>query len=236
MNKIICILLLLTSFSIRSYAQQGKIINVESGKNLENFTSQEYRYLFENFENGTVLFNNGSVGQGKMNYNLLVGEMQFIDSKTEEILALANVQDVTAVSIAGRMFIPFSTKSNEFMEILLDGDLSLTIKRKTTAVPYGKAGAYGTVNTSAAITSVSSIDYDVKRESLSVSEYQQISIQTDYYLVSTGKHILITTKKTILDAIPKNKRPQIEQYMADRNLNLKEEQDLIKLIEYCNQL
>jgi hypothetical protein len=59
-----------------------------------------------------------------------MGEMQFIQPNTGEVLALADISDVMRVSIGKRQFVPVGGGS-EFMELLTTkGDVSLGLKRK----------------------------------------------------------------------------------------------------------
>ena len=222
------------SISYEAHSQQS-IKKIESGKDLEDFTTLGQQYLFAEFEEGTVLKKDGSYARGKMNYNLVVGEMQFIDPQKEEVLALAEITNVAAVSILGRFFVPFSSKG-EFLEILTDGTGSLGVKRRTVARPYGKEGAYGTINTSSSIESIQTVTSDGKPETISVSDYKLITSQSLYYLLTNGKSKLILNKKTILNAYPKSTHSQIELFITEGNIDLRKEDDLIALIDFCNQL
>ena len=237
MKTMIFTLLLLLGLPVHSYARsQQDLKKIESGTDVEQMASQEQLYLFQNFEDGVVIKKNGAFARGKLNYNLVVGQMQFIDPATEERLALADIATVATVSISGRSFIPLSARG-EFLEILVDGANSLGVKRRTITRTYGKEGAYGVIHTSASIESVQTLPLSERpAEAFSVSNYQLISSQSLFYLVTNGKRKLIQNKKTILNAYPKSVRPQIDQYISDSNIDLRNEQELITLINFCNLL
>jgi hypothetical protein len=65
---------------------------------------------------------------------------------------------------------------------------------------------------------------------------KQISATTKYYLNDSNKIVKIKKdKKSILEAL-NNKQTELETYIKNNNLNLKEDADLVKLIEYYNTL
>ena len=236
MNKIGYTLLLIAGISIQLCAQSSKVVHkVESGANLEELVSPVQQYLFQDFEDCMVMYNDSSWSRGKMNYNLVVGEMQFFMPKSKEILALSNIEDVASITIAGRVFVPLP-KGKEFMEIIVKGINSLAVKRRTVVTPYGKQGAYGTINSTSSVESISAMSYDGRRQDLSVSDYSLIELKTVFYLVIKEKKQQIVGKKTILNAYPKEIRTQIFQFITENKINLKNETDLIKLIKYCNKL
>ena len=236
MNKVIYTLLLLTGLSIQLHAQSQRTVQkIESGTNLEQFTSSLQQYLFQEFEDCIVMYNDSSFSRGKMNYNLVVGEMQFLVPNSEQVLALSNIGDIATVTIAGRVFVPFS-KGGEFLEILVDGTSALAIKRRTVATPYGKEGAYGTISSTTSIESINAVSYDGKQQNISVSDYKLIESKTLFYIVANGKKLQIAGKKTILNSYPKNFHTRIDQFITANKINLRNEADLVKLIKYCNIL
>ena len=237
MKKIIYPLLLVACLTMQLHAQsRQEIKKIEAGQNLEQYVSSELLYIFEDFEDGAIVYNNGAGSRGKLNYNLLIGEMQFIDPVTNEILSLANVREVSAVSIAKRFFVPFHIYNGEFMEVLAEGTNWLAVKRKTIAIPYGKEGPYGAVFANSSIESVQNISHSGMQYNIPVSNYQSISSQKLYYLVYNGKETLVKNEKSILNTYPRSQRPIIEQFIKDNNIDTKEEADLVRLIHFCNQL
>lgn len=234
MNKIIAFSLFLSGLTIQIH---GQVIRTLSGQNMEDLTSRNQQFLFQDFTDGSVLYKNGSSARGKMNYNLVVGELRFIDPANGQQMALANPGDVVLVAISGRHFIPLS-KSGEFLEIIENGTVALAVRRKTIAQHYGKEGAYGTINTASSIETINTVSDGStgKTENISTVDYQTLSTTETYYLVVNGKPQLISNKKSLLNAYQKGIRPLIEQYMTDANVSVKDEQTLIMLTKYGNTL
>jgi len=84
----------------------------------------------------------------------------------------------------------------------------------------------------------------LKRTTKEITQHQDYSNATSrtvntnphYYLLKNDKLVLIkTNKKSILDALP-DQADKIKQFIADGGIDLKSDADLIKVVEYYNQL
>jgi len=213
-------------------AQNRQIVEAASGEDLGKKASVQIQFLFPEFTNGDVFYN-GYKGSGKLNYNMLLGEMQFLENN--QVLALANVKDVIVVSINNRKFYPFNNK--EFTEELMStGNYQLRVRRKGNAAQYSKKGAYGTTSSTSSITSYSSIISDGRQFDLNVIEEVLISLNCFYYLVGTnGKHVLIKNIKTFTKQFPAY-RAQIEKFVKDNGTRFDQEEDLKALLKFYSKL
>ena len=211
------------------FAQNRQIVEAASGEDLTTKVSAQMQYLFPEFTAGDVFYK-GYKGNGKLNYNMLLGEMQF--EEKNQVLSLANVKDVVMVNIGNRKFYPFSDK--EFTEELLTtGKLSLRVRYRGNAVQHSKKGAYGTTSSTSSITSYSSISSDNRQYNLTVSENVLVTVNYFYYLVGTnGKYTLIKNVKTFTKQFPAY-RAQIETFVKEHNIRFNNEEDLKALLKYC---
>jgi len=213
-------------------AQNKQVVETASGEDLSKKVSAQMQYLFPEFTNGEVYYK-GFKGNGKLNYNMLLGEMQFVENN--QIQALANVKDVILVTINNRRFYPFNDK--EFTEELLTtGDYRLRVRRKGNTASHSKKGAYGTWSSTSSITSYSSISSDNRTHDLTVQEQILISLNCFYYLVGTnGKHIQIRNIKTFTKQFSAY-RAQIEAFVQEHHTRFDHEDDLKALLEFCSKL
>ena len=78
-------------------------------------------FLLPKFVDGTMKMKDGNIAGGKMNYNIVLDEMQFISDKNE-ILSVADPSAVTLVVIGDRKF--YYLKNN-FFELVADGNILL---------------------------------------------------------------------------------------------------------------
>ena len=72
-------------------------------------------YLFNDFQEATVYFKDGSQYHEKMNYNLLVDKFYFIDHIDNKVKVLSNPQDIQIIKFGNRVFY---TEGNYGIEIL----------------------------------------------------------------------------------------------------------------------
>ncbi|MDR2231701.1 MAG: hypothetical protein LBE56_01105 [Tannerella sp.] len=211
-------------------AQERQVIEASTSEDITNKVSEQIQYLFPEFTDGVVLFKNAPKSGGKLNYNMLVGEMQFLENNNE--VMTFDVGDVASVTINGRTFYPY--KGNEYAEELLSTDVGeLRVRRKGNVAPYAKKGAYGTSSSASSITSYSSVTSGGQQYGLTVANDVLISVRYFYYLVgSNGKYAQITNVKSFTKQFPAY-RAQIEAFVKENNTRFDKEDDLKKLLLYC---
>jgi len=229
MKRHIILLLLLP---IWAAAQNRLVVEATSGEDLSNKVSTQMQFLFPEFTNGEVFYR-GNKGSGKMNYNMLLGEMQFLENN--QVQTLANVKDVVVVNIDNRRFYPFNDK--EFTEeLMVAGVYRLRVRRKGNVASHAKKGAYGTMTSTSSITSYSSISGDNRMYDLTVKEQVLISLNSFYYLVGTnGKHVQIKNIKTFTKQFSAH-RAQIEAFAKEHNIQFDNEDNLRTLLDFCSKL
>jgi hypothetical protein len=82
---IIYALLLTGSYSI---AQEDNSIIVRAGTKLIDYFPVKERYRYPDFKDGQLMFKDGKSSPGRFNYNILLGEMEFLQSR--DTLAIIN--------------------------------------------------------------------------------------------------------------------------------------------------
>jgi len=214
-------------------AQNRQIVDAASGEDLSKIVSGQMQYLFPEFTGGDVYYMGLPKGSGKLNYNMLLGEMQFIENG--QVMSLDNVKDVILVNIGNRKFYRFN--NTEFVEELMStGKYQLRVRRKGNVAPHSKKGAYGMDSSTSAITSYSSINSDSQQYNLTVEGKMLISLNYFYYLVGTnGKYALIKNVKTFTKQFPAY-RAQIETFVKEHHTRFNNDEDLKVLLEYCNKI
>ncbi len=214
------------------FGQNKVVITTESGADLGSVTPTSYQYIFPTFKEGKVFYTNGKGGKGNMNYNMLIGEMQFISPDDNSVQALADIKSVYRIEIDGRIFYPY--KQKEFMEELVAGDIKLCVLRKGKAVPYSKEGGYGV---STATSSIESINQTVNTASqgnpLAIKENILVTLKNYYYLLlPSGKVVQVKKVEDVKKVFPKIPK-EIDAFVKSNKSNFDNEQDLKSLIQYC---
>ena len=225
--------ILMLFFSCLIFAQESQLIEANSGEDLSGKISTNMKYLFPEFTEGQVFFKNSFMSTGKLNYNVLIGEMQFVEN--DELMALES-KNITVVNINDRLFFPY--KGSEFSEELFSTEnYKLRMRSKGHVSPFAKKGAYGTSSATSSITSYTSVSgSDGQLYNLSVAEDVLVSVRNFYYLVGeNGKYLQITNIKTFTKQFPAF-RNQIEAFAKENMIRFDNEDDLIRLLVYCSEL
>jgi hypothetical protein len=185
-----------------------------------NYTDiKGHPYLFENWTEGTVKQNNGkSYTSVQLKYNLLRDELFFKDIRTEQLLAFVipvvefKLNDKEKGSILFKSGYKAIDNNSEksYYQVLFDGGTQLlkrTSKKINEEKPFNSA-----------------------------STIKSFEVLTFYYISNNNTLIKIRKdKKSVLAALA-NQSAALENYIQEKSLNLKNEEDLIQLIQYYNSL
>ena len=185
-----------------------------------NYTDVKgHPYLFENWTEGTVRLRNGkSYTIVQLKYNLLLDELFFKDIKTEQLLAfvipvvefkLNDKEKGSSLFRNGYKAIDNQTEKS-YYHVLFDGGTQLlkrTSKKINEEKPFNSA-----------------------------STIKSFEVLNFYYISNNTALIKIRKdKKSVLAALA-NQGDALEKYIQEKTLNIKNEEDLIQLIQYYNSL
>jgi len=228
------LILLFLFIPICAFAQKRKVVEAASGEDVSKKVSTQFQYLFPEFTDGDVFFNGMPRSSGKLNYNMLIGEIHFIDNN-KQILALANVNNVIYVKIENRKFYPF--KNNEFTEELMTTPrCQLTVRYTGKVAQHGKKVAYGGSSATSSVTSYSSVAGANRQYELSVIEDVLVTVDSYYYfLTKNGRYTIIRNVKAFTKLFPEHKAI-IETFAKENKIRFNNKEELITLLEYCSKL
>ena len=186
-------------------------------------------YLLPKFTDGTIKMKDGNVAGGKLNYNTVLDEMQFIGDKNE-ILSVADPSAVVLVVIGDRKFYYLK---NYFFELVADGNILLFARIHVKRFEE-KIGAYGGTSSTSSITSVSSYTSDIGTLT-KLNAGVKVSLQTEvvYYAAVNGKYKLVLTKNDLFKLFPANK-DLIKQEMDKENIKFEVVDSFKKIIDFIN--
>ncbi|MCM1531284.1 MAG: hypothetical protein NC048_05140 [Bacteroides sp.] len=171
-------------------------------------------FAFPHCTKGTVYFKNGSVYNGRLNYNHYEPQVLFRNDKPESpedtLRRLDNLADVLMIQIGDRQFVPVLSGLGE---IVLNNKVSLILSRKVN-IEEKKTGAYGTGGSTSSIRAVSGFSSNNGTSSGSYSGQttftnvnydfaanSELSIDDRLFLLKDGK-VTPLTKKSLLKHFP----------------------------------
>lgn len=176
-------------------------------------------YLFEEWTEGTVKLSNGKTYSAvSLKYNVLRDEVFFKDPKTGQLLAFVvpvvefKLNDADKGSLLFRNGYKALENATEksYYQVVFNGGMQLlkrTSKKINEEKPFNSAST--------------------------IKSFEEI---TSYFLASNDTPVRIRRdKKSVLTALGKNSEA-LENFIKENQLNLKEENDLVRLITYYNTL
>jgi hypothetical protein len=214
--------------SLKAFSQNENVIIIKAGEHIS--AAQKHFFRYPEFVMGRVYFKNGDSARARMNYNFVLGEIQYLD--LNDTLSIANKSYVKFIVIEKDTFL---VNDQEYVEVLKNYNFGkLLVNQKIKFLDEHKVGAFGIASPTQTIES---------KESLKAESIHQLLINSDlylskekqYYLLNTSNKIIPVAKKNILQTFSKNKKA-IEDYLKENNINFKNEQDIQNLFTYLATL
>ncbi|HEX5152651.1 MAG TPA: hypothetical protein VFW07_14470 [Parafilimonas sp.] len=210
------------SFSARAQVYRKKIVH--SG---ESISDRSY-YLFPSFADATVKLKTGGSLSSKMNFNLLICEMQFINPGNDT-LVISNPENVDSILFSKDVF--FFNKG--YYEILASANsVKLAVLRKVSYEPI-KIGALGLPDHSGTgIQSYTSVVTYTGEKKLVMNEDVEVTSETAYFLIADSAAFNKANKAAFIKAFPE-KEEFIREYLKQNKTDFNKEADLEKLFQFC---
>ncbi len=186
-----------------------------------------YNYVFPAFTEGVVKQKSGELNKALLNYNSLTEEMIFEQSGQK--MALDKTETIDTVYIGNKKFIPVG---KVFYEVATNTPVALFIQYKSTIIPPGNETGFGTSQTSA-ITNVNDLKNSGIAYKLKLPDDYKVTSKKIYWLKKNENYYVVKTTKNVQDLFPV-KADAIKDYVKANKIDLKNDGDVIKLIQFCN--
>ena len=212
------------------YAQDSTII-IKAGTSFNESVSITDLYEYPQFVTGKVFFRPGDSSGGRLNYNRLLDQMQFIDFKGDT-LNIANAGTIKFIRINNDLFY----YDNGYVKLIKDNNVVKLAAKQTLRVSgKNKIGAYNMASPGSAIDSYSSLNIDHRNYNLTPREDITLLKKTDYYFGDKYNHFVLANKKNILRMYSKQERA-VTAYLKENNVDFSNPDDLEKLFQYLTSL
>ena len=193
--------------------------------------SEASYYLFPLFRDATVKFKKGGELVSKLNFNMLICQIQFLDPKGDT-LNLARLNDIDEINFDSTTFF----YDNGYYQVLAKDDIAdLAVLRKVSYEPV-KIGALGIRNHSGSGTEGydSFLDNSTEKK-LTLNEDVDITRESTFYLIAPNGGKTKANRAGFLKIFSKNSQP-VKTYIKENKPDFNKESDLKKLFEFCTNV
>lgn len=226
------LLFITLSFLQNTFAQQQEW-TVKMGENAQDALGDSVAYKYPQFTNGMVYFRDGTASNGNLNLNLLNGEMQFI-KPGGDTLALSDEPLIKYITIQNDTFY-FSKIYVQYVY----GNAVAKLGKVEAIKPVNikKQGAYGQMSSASSINSVSFYYGNSTNQYSKLSEAKEVVLhkETFYFIGDKFNNYKQAFKKNIINMFGANKTA-IEDFIKDNNIGLGNKEDLVKLVDFIQQV
>lgn len=220
--------------SCSTRAQSPDIIRIKGGVGGEKAVPFASRYRYNQFRPGRILYVDGTTAAARLNYNILLGEMQFIDSRGDT-LALTDEPVVRLIGVDQDAFCYDRAKG--YLELLADyNGVKLAAKQGLRMAKPEKQGGYGQSSGSSAITTYQFYSSGSTSMNRLDGQGDVILIKDKiYFIVDQNNRSYPLNKASVLKVFGKH-REQVTAYLASESVDFRQEEALKKLLKYCSEL
>ncbi|TDB62285.1 hypothetical protein [Arundinibacter roseus] len=232
MKIFIYILFFMSALALNLQAQDRKeTMRVKDGGKTDNQLFTQFKYTYDQFSDGIVRYRNGRAPVAKLNYNMLLQEMQFL-SPSGDTLSLDQEYSIHAISIQNDTYVYNGKKG--FLKILSnEHTVQLAVDNSLQVANVDKIGAYGQssgVSSIKTFTSFSNGNSSISK--LNIGGDVVYSVKRAFFLVDQNDLIFPATKKNFLRLFP-NHKEAIADYLKQNQVQFTEEEDLQRLMKFC---
>lgn len=229
------------SATLPSLAQRTQTIrSTDTRVQVEKVADSTLVFLYPDLIDAVVSFRDGRSSQAKINYSILLDEMQM---QTRRGIAALETRNLEKLEIGEATFI--HRPDDGYLEVVSEGSFPLFMKRqiRVSAMPV-RRGAYGGTDYTSAIDLAASIATnsggDFNREIfLDNPSGQEMDITlryNEYFVIEKGGQLIrVNNQRQLLRDFPEY-RNELRDFVRRENTNFSSRQDLIKMVKFMEGL
>jgi hypothetical protein len=213
------------------FGQETKTYKVNPGQRVYDAIPPAERYAYPDFESGLVNFRNGRLGGGRLNYNAILAEMEFISDKADT-LGLDDRETIRTIVIRSDTFF---VDKRYLQKVEREGKLVLARSRVIMMSNHRRVGAMGLESDASvdAFTTLSSSGSPLK--TMVAQEILTFKEHITYYLGDAFGSFRQINKKN-LSAMFGSHKKELEKYMDEQHPNFLKEEDMRKMLSFLASL
>jgi len=223
--KKFCCCIVASFFFTSVFAQTTGTFTIKACEDISTVYKEMYKY--PEFRDGKAIFSYGVPAGGKMNYNLIIGKIQFIDSKNDTLI-IADEAAIKFISIGADTFY---YDNDKYVELLANyGKVKVALQQTIKFLNEKNIGAFGIPDATHNIDNYNTLRAN-NTYSLKVNKDLLYSKERKYYFSEGDDNFVIVNKKNLLKEFP-HKKNFIENYLKEKKIDFDNEADIKSLFGY----
>lgn len=216
MNRI-CVIIVLHIITIHLVAQSG-------------ISGSSAQYLFTEFSPGIIKLKNGRTEKMLMNYNMVTEKMVY--AQNDKLMDLTSISIVDTIVIQNLKFVPIK---QIFQEVVVNDTISLFIQHKGKIIAAGKPSAYGGTSQTSSTKSYGGMSTTAGFYNFKLPPDLTVKTEPVYWIMINDTMYDFIDRKGFLKIFPEY-AGGLKQFMKKNHIRIYDREDLIKLVNYCNEL
>ncbi|MEO7046773.1 MAG: hypothetical protein ABI091_15825 [Ferruginibacter sp.] len=216
-----------------SFAQDSTLF-IAAGQEVSEVLTPQKIFRYPQFISGEVLFRDNTTSHALLNYNYLLGEIEFISPKKDTLaLAKEQMKNIKKVIIDTNTFF----YNRRYVELVMENGAGKLFKSEMYyVVKREKIGGYNQPSSTSAIESYENFTgtYGIPEQHLKIRENITLVLKTNYFFGNDYDLVLPANKKNLYKVCPA-KKDQIDEYLKENSVDYKNPSDLKKLLNYLVQ-
>jgi hypothetical protein len=212
--------------SLPVHAQGNKVIIIRAGTKVTDYFPIHERYLYTDFLPGRIVFRNGSMKDLQLNYNILLGEIEFLQTGDTLAIASSRKKDISYVVARDTFYY-----AGGYIQELSGGQLKVGLKQYVKVKDVLKKGAYGTTSRGASVDTYTSMSSSGISYDLIPNEDIEVQKEIEYYISFQSGGFDLFTKKNVIQLFPE-KSEEIKSYIKSKKVDFSSREDLLKFADY----
>jgi hypothetical protein len=229
MKKNVIFIFSVLILNISLSAQKNELITVRAGTRVIDYFPLSIRYRYPEFISGKVQFKDGIYSETRLNYNFLMGEMEFI--QVRDTLSIINKKDIRLISVAQDTFY----YDNGYMQQIAGGSFKVGSKEYFKLKEVMNQDSYGISGSGSATNSYGMLPAEGNFYKLVVNKDIVFQKTREYYFTTASGGFVQFSKKNIIRMFPQ-KEDAIKAYLKSNKVDFDSGTDLLRFSDFLRGL
>jgi hypothetical protein len=209
-------------------AQNFKSVTVKAGTKIKDYFPLDERYMYPQFIEGQITLTNGTSGSAILNYNILLGEIEFINGR--DTMVINRKSDLDKITIVQDTFIYRSG----YYKMIHGGRLKVCIRDRIKLIEILKQGAMGTVNRTSAGETFNSTSMNGRYTELALTDDMVFQRKIEFFILTLNDDLIPFKKKNVIE-LYLNKKTEIEKYLKSNKVNFDSQADILRFSDWLSK-